>query len=126
MAMHDIADEGDVKRLVDTFYEKVLVDPVIGYIFTDVAAISMEHHMPVLYSFWEMVLLAKEGYKDNPMAKHKALNKLVPLTHEHFARWLLLWEGNVKEQFEGVVAEQAIARAKNIAALMEYKVQQGK
>jgi len=37
----DIETEADVKLLVDTFYAQVLKDDVIGFIFTDVAKISL-------------------------------------------------------------------------------------
>ncbi len=44
--MKDIQDPKDIQYLVDSFYKKVLQDDVIGYIFTEVVAISWEKHIP--------------------------------------------------------------------------------
>ena len=124
MDKHDIVSEKDIKKLVDAFYAKVMVDPVIGYIFTDVAKISLEHHMPVMYSFWSSMLLGTDTYRDNPMVKHMNLDKQTNLVPEHFVRWLHLWEETVNELFSGENAVEAIKRAKSIGAVMEYKVKQ--
>ena len=122
--MHDIDNTDDIKVLVDSFYIRVLADPVIGFIFNDVIPISWEHHMPVMYAFWGSVLLGSDTYHSNPMTKHIAMNRIVPLEQEHFDRWLELWEMNVRSLFSGENTEQAITRARNIASLMLYKVQQ--
>jgi truncated hemoglobin YjbI len=38
--MHDIESKTDIEILIDKFYEKVLTDPIIGFIFTDIVALS--------------------------------------------------------------------------------------
>lgn len=118
----DIASEADIKLLIDSFYKKVVVDPVIGFIFTDVVALSWEKHIPIMYSFWSSLLLGANSYSGNPMIKHIDLNKIIKLTPQHFERWLLLWEQTVNEIFEGKTAGEAIVRAKNIAGLMQHKI----
>ncbi len=122
--MHDIESETDVKTLVDAFYRKVLADPVIGFIFTKAVSINWEQHMPVMYAFWSNTLLGSGGYSGNPMVKHLELDKKVKLDREHFNRWLLLWEETVKELFNGKIADEAIVRARNIASLMLFKINQ--
>ena len=122
MEKHDIATTDDIKVMVDTFYKKVLADELIGPIFNDVAKLDWDKHMPIMYSFWGSMLLGTMTYHSNPMTKHIALDKLFPLTKEHFDRWLEIWQQNLNEHFDGPVKEQASMRAANIASVMEYKV----
>jgi len=82
--MTDISTRAHIEILIDEFYKKVIADPVIGFIFTDVVKLSWEKHIPVMYSFWESMLLGENTYKGNPMVKHIELDKLVTLTPEHF------------------------------------------
>lgn len=118
----DIINEEHIKFLVDRFYNKVLTDAVIGYIFTEVNPIHLEHHMPVMYAFWNSVLLGKSGYNGNVMEKHIDLNQKLKLTVSHFNRWLLLWEETVNENFEGPKATEAKDRARNIAAVLQFQL----
>ncbi|HRG88323.1 MAG TPA: group III truncated hemoglobin [Chitinophagales bacterium] len=124
--MTDISTRAHIEILIDEFYKKVIADPVIGFIFTDVVKLSWEKHIPVMYSFWESMLLGENTYKGNPMVKHIELDKLVTLTPEHFARWLQLWVTTVRQLFSGPKAEEAIDRARNIAGLMLHKVEQSR
>ncbi|MCB0729026.1 MAG: group III truncated hemoglobin, partial [Ignavibacteriae bacterium] len=111
-----------IKLLVDRFYEKVIIDPVIGMIFTEVVELSWEKHIPVMYSFWNSILFGANTYTGNPMIKHIELNKMFPLKTDHFERWLLLWEETVYENFSGEIADQAVSRAGNIASIMQTKI----
>jgi len=118
----DIQSEKDIQFLVDSFYNQVLVDEEIGYIFTEVAQISVEKHMPIMYNFWNSILLGTHSYYGNPMIKHIMLNEKSVLKPAHFQRWVTLWEKTINEHFEGEKATLAIERAKNIARIMEAKV----
>lgn len=118
----DIRNRQDIILLIDRFYERVRLDPVIGYIFTDVAKVDWEKHLPVMYDFWTSLLLDEQSYIGNPMLKHISLNKLAPLGSNEFSTWLTHFKNTVGELFEGPKAEEAIARAEHIAALMEYKI----
>ncbi|MBL7708386.1 MAG: hypothetical protein JNJ86_04910, partial [Chitinophagaceae bacterium] len=51
----DITSREDLLILVTLFYEKLLADDSISYIFTDVAKIDLSHHLPVLVDFWDSV-----------------------------------------------------------------------
>lgn len=121
---NDISNREDIKKLVDTFYDKVKKDDVIGYIFNDVAKVDWPHHLPIMYDFWEMVLFGKGPYKGDPMTKHIQLNKKAKLASTHFAAWKKLFLDTITENFEGAKADEAKLRAGHIASLMEYKVQQ--
>ncbi|WP_424964213.1 group III truncated hemoglobin [Ekhidna sp.] len=121
--MSDITNRKDIELLVDAFYEQVIVDESIGEFFTEVVKLDWEVHIPIMYNFWETILLDNMVYKGNPMLKHIQLSQKRMLEPHHFERWLELWEATIKNHFEGLKAEEAISRAKQIASLMKYKVE---
>lgn len=119
--LQDITTRADIEHLVDTFYEQVLTDELIGFFFTEIAKLDMKAHMPTMYNFWDSMLLGSRTYEGNPMVRHIHLSQKHPLGKVHFDRWLELWEKTVRENFEGAKAEEAIERAKSIAGLMLMK-----
>jgi hemoglobin len=114
-ARSDIEDRADCERLVRAFYGRALRDPVIGFIFTDVAHLDLEAHLPVIASFWETVLLGARTYTGGAFGKHAALHVKVPLRAGHFERWLFLWRTTVDELFAGERAELAKRHAERVA-----------
>lgn len=120
--MKDIETAADIVLLVNSFYEKVKTDEVIGYIFTEAVKVNWERHLPVMYRFWENVLFYTGGYEGNPVSSHKRLNSLVPLRAEHFKRWNLLFAQTVDELFTGDKALLAKQRALSISTVMQIKV----
>ena len=119
---NDIESKKEIELLVDTFYSKVKADELIGYIFTDIAKVNWEKHLPDMYSFFENMLFYTGSYTGNPMELHKHINRLYPLTAEHFTRWNLLFTTTVDELFTGEKAELAKQRAKSISAVMQIKI----
>ncbi|MBK6929561.1 MAG: group III truncated hemoglobin [Saprospirales bacterium] len=117
----DIAFRSDIERLIDAFYEKVKADPLIGYIFTEVARVDWPKHLPVMYDFWEFLLLGGQAYRGNPIEKHFALHARHPLGAEHFDRWLALFQETVDELFEGANADAAKFRAYAISETWKPK-----
>jgi len=120
--MRDIETRSDIEKLMQSFYKKALADDVIGFIFTDVARLDLEHHLPIIADFWENVLFNTGVYSRNAMAPHFDLNTKIKFQPQHFERWLLLFTETVKEIFSGAKADIAIARAKSIAAIMQLKL----
>lgn len=121
---NDLSNKTDIELLVNTFYDQVKQDETIGYIFTDVAKVDWDHHLPIMYSFWEMMLFGTGGYKGDPMTKHIQLNMKTPLNQVHFDRWKKIFTDTVDQLFEGEKANEAKQRASHIANLMAHKVQQ--
>ncbi|MEQ8908687.1 MAG: group III truncated hemoglobin [Vicingaceae bacterium] len=121
--MADISEKKDVEVLVNSFYKKVKNNQRLGYIFTEVAAVDWEHHLPRMYDFWGSILLAEHSFSGNPMQKHMALSQKVSLSEKEFNEWLLLFNETVDELFEGRKAEEAKVRAANIARLMLFKIE---
>lgn len=120
----DIKDREDIRLLIDTFYDKVKINDVIGPIFNDVAQLDWDHHMPIMYDFWSGLLLGERGYTGNPMEKHIALSKKTTMSEVEFSEWLKLFIQTTDDLFQGPRAEDAKHRASNIARLMLYKIQQ--
>lgn len=120
----DIENREDLLLLVTRFYEKLLGDPAISYIFTDIAGISLEHHLPVLVDFWDSVLFQSDTYRKNAMQPHLDLHRRSPFTAQHFEAWLRYFRETVDELFEGETAFIAKERAGSIATVMQIKIKQ--
>jgi hemoglobin len=119
----DIETRADCETLVRAFYGKALTDPVIGFIFTDVAHLDLEEHVPVITSFWETILLGAGSYVGGAFAPHAALNAKVPLRSGHFERWVTLWCATVDEVFCGPRAEQAKAHGRRVARAFHRRLE---
>ncbi len=120
----DIQSRKDIETLIKSFYDKVKKDDTIGFIFNDIAHINWEQHLPVMYDFWETLLLDAHSYRKNAMEVHYILNRKFPLEEEHFDRWLKIFTETVEALFSGAVATMAITKAKSIASLMQFKMKQ--
>ena len=114
----------DTEGLMTQFYEKEKKDDIIGFIFTDIAKVDWAHHIPIICDFWESLLLESGTYSRNAMQVHYVLNRKVRLEEKHFQRWLHLFNETVDEMFEGEKASLAKTRARSIASLMQFKMQQ--
>jgi hemoglobin len=120
----DIENRDDLLTLVTEFYKKLLNDTSISYLFTDVAKIDLDHHLPVLVDFWEMVLFETDTYRKNAMAPHMVLHQQSPLQKHHFTTWLNYFTQTVDELFEGERAYRAKERATSIATIMQIRIAQ--
>jgi hemoglobin len=123
--LDDIESRQDCERLVREFYGRALVDPVIGFIFVDIARLDLEAHVPRITSFWETILLRAQSYAGGAFAPHAALHARVPLRQGHFTRWLWLWEQTVDELFAGERAELAKLHARRVAAAFHARLARG-
>lgn len=117
----DIQTSEDIQTLIDAFYVEVRRDPVIGYLFNEVAKVDWSHHLPRMYAFWEFLLLGKDTYAGNPIEPHFRLHAMAPLSETHFDRWIALFTQTVDEHFAGAVAENAKTRARLIAMTWKPK-----
>lgn len=118
----DIESRGDIELLVNSFYNKVKLDEVLGPIFTVVIPVNWAVHLPVMYRFWENAVFYTGGYTGNPMVMHAHLHKKIGLTTSQFARWLALFDETTDELFKGEKASLAKSRAYSIAKVMEQKI----
>ena len=120
----DIENRADIDQLMHEFYARAMSDDVIGYIFTDVAKLDLDHHLPIIGDFWETLLFRTGDYGRhgrNPLQVHGVLAEKSPLRYEHFERWLEIFRGCVDEMFEGDNADFIKLRAGMIAnRMLEY------
>jgi len=117
----DIASREDIDALMVRFYGRAMSDPVIGRLFTAVAQLDLEHHLPVIGDFWESTLFGSGVYskhRRNPLLIHEELDRKSPLEPHHFQRWLDLFTSSVDESFAGLRADYAKQRGQAIARRM--------
>ena len=115
MPKQDIETREDVERLVREFYVHAMDDAMIGYLFTDVAKLDLEAHVPEITSFWATILLGEQSYRGGAFRPHAELNFKSPLRAGHFERWLVIWTATVDELFEGPRAGYAKHHATRVA-----------
>lgn len=110
--------------MINSFYTKVKEDDLLGDIFNNAENFSWETHIPVMVSFWEMLLLGTTGYRGNTISKHLELNRRSPLTTKHFDQWKKLFYETLDELFEGAGVSEARKKVEAISGLMQYKIQE--
>jgi hemoglobin len=114
----DIAGPADIRLLVDSFYGKVRVDPLLGGIFNSVIRDRWPQHLEKMYTFWGTILLGEQSYQGAPFRPHKEL----PVEQRHFDRWLQLFRTTVEEHFHGPVAHLALTNADRMATMFMDRI----
>lgn len=104
--------EADLQALVDAFYAKVRLDPVLGPVFGRGVS-DWPEHLGKLGAFWSSVMLTSGRYKGNPVAAH--LRQARWIQPEMFERWLELWRETARESLEEAGAAAVIEKAERIA-----------
>ena len=118
----DIQSRADLNLVIKKFYEQLLVDELVGFLFTEVVKLDLEEHLPKLVDFWEDQLFGTRNYTGNPMRIHMNLHRQSSLKKEHFDRWLQFFRQTIDAHFSGPKAHLAIERATSIATVMQLKV----
>jgi hemoglobin len=114
----DIATLEDIQVLVDSFYGKVRIHPLLGGIFNGVIQDRWPQHLEKMYRFWQTVLLGEHSYHGGPFPPHARL----PIDQEHFDAWLGLWHETVDQHFSGAKAEEAKWRGDKMALMFLSKI----
>jgi hemoglobin len=118
----DILSKDDIKKLVDSFYEEIGKDALLGPIFNDISKVDWSTHLPKMYSFWENAIFYTGGYNGNPLKVHKHIHEMFPLTSVHFYRWNEIFTNTINRLFEGKNAELAKTRALHISMVLQEKL----
>ena len=116
---HDIQISEDIQLMVDTFYNKVKADDLLGPIFENVVQGDWTKHLKKMYNFWETVLLNVHKYTGSPFQKHIPL----PIEAMHFERWLSLFHATVDDLFQGEKAEEVKKRSSQMGMMFQYKLE---
>jgi len=117
----DIQAQDDIKTVVDSFYAKVVKDPLLAPIF-EKEIHSWDAHLPRMYSFWGTLLIGEMSYRGSPYSFHAHL----PIDKSHFDQWVALFCEAVDEHFSGPVADQAKNFAKTNGHIFESKMRMSK
>ena len=118
----DITNKNDIIRLVNAFYEKIKLNPILSHYFTEVVRVNWERHLPIMYDFWENTIFYTGNYNGNPMRMHQGINRRHQFATTDFKEWLRLFTETVDEFFEGEKAELIKQRAHSIATIMQIKI----
>jgi hemoglobin len=121
--MRDIEKREDIVVMVDTFYQKVQQDELIGPIFNSrIAPEAWPAHLDRMYTFWTTILLNQPGYSGQPFEKHRDM----PINKAHFERWVSMFKTIVDSLFEGPIANKAKYRAELMGHLFLAKLEKGR
>ncbi|MCC6734618.1 MAG: group III truncated hemoglobin [Bauldia sp.] len=116
--IHPAIDEQLVGAMVDTFYGRIRLDPVLGPIFDGVIGDRWTPHLARMKDFWSTITMMSARYKGTPLVAHQRIGGL---TAEHFERWLDLWRATAADVCrEPEVADLFVERAERIAASLLY------
>jgi len=115
---NDISDINAIRSLVDSFYDKVRKDTLLAPIFNNVIGEKWPEHLAKMYRFWQTVLLDQHTYEGSPFVPHSRL----PISGEHFERWLHLFRETVDELFEGEKAIRAKWQGERMAEMFLSKL----
>lgn len=116
--MKDLENRDDIEQIVRLFYERTLKDPIIGFIFNDIAKIELEAHVPIVTNFWFDMMFGsplEKTYSGNVLKAHKDLHQKVNLRAGHFTRWLYLFNRAVDDCTQGQNADRIKQRAEQVA-----------
>jgi hemoglobin len=118
----DIAGRAEIETLVNTFYDRVRGDAVLGPIFDEVAHTNWSTHLPKMHAFWETVLFRTGGFTGNPIAAHAKLVPLTDMGRDKFDHWLTLFRATVDDLFVGERAEHIKNCAADMANVIYSKI----
>jgi len=111
-------DEKMLETLVHRFYERVRADELLGPIFEERVE-SWKPHLDRMVAFWSSVALMTGRYHGAPMPTHATL----PVSWEHFERWLELFRQTARETCPPKGAAHVIERAERIARSLHLAVE---
>lgn len=116
MKLENTITEESIRRMVDTFYERVRNDELLGPVFENVLHDQWDAHMPKMYDFWSTVLLGSGRFQGNVFGKHMVLPGI---TKEHFVNWLALFNATVTEIYDADTAQPILEVAGRIAESLQ-------
>jgi len=118
--MKDIETIKDIQLFVNSFYNKIQKDELLGPIFAKrIINNNWQPHLAKMYNFWSTLLLCTQTYNGSPFDKHIGLG----IGTDHFKQWLALFDETIDSLFIGEKANIAKERANNIGLTFEYKLE---
>jgi hemoglobin len=111
----DISTRQDIETVMQTFYNKLLQDPLMSPHFEKT---NFGHHLPRIVGFWAFVLFDEPMPIGNVFDAHRHLK----IDERHFERWISTFSATVDELFQGVIAEKAKFNAQTIGHTFQWKM----
>lgn len=110
-----VPDEGDIRRLVQVFYERVRRDALLGPVFAGVLGDdeTWARHVSRLCDFWSSVMLTSGRYHGDPFSAHMGLSAVSPGMFDH---WMAVFEETCAERFASALAAAFCAKARRISS----------
>jgi hemoglobin len=117
--MKEIDTFEDIQLLVDTFYDRIREDELLGEIFNNAIQDRWPEHLEKMYRFWQTVLLKDHTYHGSPFVPHANL----PIRSQHFERWKEIFNTTLDEYFVGETVEEAKWRSSQMAQMFLSKIE---
>jgi hemoglobin len=115
----DIETLDDIKLMVNTFYQRIQINDVLGPIFEQRIGGRWEQHLEKMYRFWQTVLFNEHTYSGSPFPPHATMQ----IDERHFVIWVQNWTGTVDEFFTGPIADEAKRRGTLMAGIFNSKLE---
>jgi len=112
-------DEGILRDLVHSFYDKVRRDAILGPIFA-ARITDWAPHLERMVAFWSSVALMTGRYHGRPVPAHTPL----PVDGTHFEHWLALFRETAHEVCTPAGAAHVMERAERIARSLHIAVEE--
>lgn len=114
----EIKDREDVSLLVNSFYDIIRKDDLLGPIFNShIKKEQWPSHLEKLTDFWVTALFGVYCFKGNPTMAHRKVDANLnhTIAEKHFERWVGLWHATIDTLFEGALANRAKKASENMA-----------
>ncbi len=92
--------EERISDLVESFYEKIRSDALLGPIFNQKIA-DWPPHLARMKDFWASIAIESGRFHGNPMIKHLAIPDI---ERAHFNHWLALFDDTLPEVMPNAAA----------------------
>lgn len=110
--------EREIRDLVETFYERVREDELLGPVFEERIGDRWAAHLDTMCDFWSSVLHATGRFRGDPIASHA---RIPGLDRAHFDRWMELFTRAARDVLPTERAEDVVARGSRIRAVLEHR-----
>lgn len=107
-----------ISQLVEKFYARVRLDPVLGPIFNEKIH-DWDGHLAKIHDFWSSVILTSGRYKGRPVPAHLGIPGI---DEHHFAQWLGLFESTARETCPADAAALFTHKARKIADSLQMAI----
>ncbi len=111
MPSADLCTEEEIIQLVNSFYESIRKDAVLGPIFNQHVK-DWDTHLSTMVDFWSSTLRGSARFRGAPMPKHTALPGL---SYKLFERWLTLFRQTTDALPNTALGQRASELARRIA-----------